>query len=62
MRASMTPEEWQFIKPQIESMVPVGARAGVPEEVAWAVAFLCEERSRFVNGETMFVTGGLVLA
>ncbi|GME41186.1 Short-chain dehydrogenase/reductase SDR [Neofusicoccum parvum] len=61
MRASMTPEEWQYIKPQIEQMTPAGARAGAAEEVAWAVAFLCEERSRWVNGETMFVTGGLVL-
>lgn len=57
----MTDEEWKFIKPQVEQMTPAGARAGATDEVAWAVAFLCEERSRWVNGETMFVTGGLVL-
>jgi NAD(P)-dependent dehydrogenase (short-subunit alcohol dehydrogenase family) len=38
---------------------PCGARMGQSDEVAHAVAFLCEERSRWINGTNILVTGGL---
>lgn len=37
---------------------PGGNRLGQPEEIAYAVGFLCEERARWVNGEHMIVSGG----
>ncbi len=39
---------------------PLG-RMGTPEEVAWAVAFLAEERSSFITGHVLTVDGGLVM-
>ena len=40
---------------------PVG-RAGVPEEVAAAVVWLCSEAASFVTGHTMSVTGAMWLS
>jgi 3-oxoacyl-[acyl-carrier protein] reductase len=40
---------------------PLG-RMGTPEEVAWAVAFLADERSGFITGHVLTVDGGLVMA
>lgn len=37
--------------------VPVG-RLGRPEEMGWAVAFLCSERAAFITGSTLAVDGG----
>jgi NAD(P)-dependent dehydrogenase (short-subunit alcohol dehydrogenase family) len=36
-------------------------RLGKPEDVAWAVAFLADERSSFVTGETLNVNGGTLM-
>ncbi|CAK7206112.1 hypothetical protein SEUCBS139899_008896 [Sporothrix eucalyptigena] len=48
----------KVLGPTIES-TPAGKRMGEPEEIAYAVGFLCEERARWVNGEQLFVNGGL---
>ena len=37
------------------------ARMGTPEEVAWAVAFLADDRSGFITGHVLSVDGGLVM-
>jgi 3-oxoacyl-[acyl-carrier protein] reductase len=39
---------------------PLG-RMGTPEEVAWAIAFLADERSGFITGHVLTVDGGLVM-
>lgn len=36
----------------------IGTRPGKPEEVAFVVAQLCEERASYVNGQTIHVNGG----
>lgn len=48
----------KVLGPTIES-TPVAKRMGEPEEIAYAVGFLCEERARWVNGEHLYVNGGL---
>lgn len=37
---------------------PVATRMARPEEIAWTVAMLCEERSEWLNGLYVPVTGG----
>lgn len=39
---------------------PVG-RMGTPEEIAWTVAFLADERSGFITGQVLTVDGGLAM-
>jgi 3-oxoacyl-[acyl-carrier protein] reductase len=34
-------------------------RAGTPEEVAAAVAFLASDRASYITGSTVYVDGGL---
>ncbi|KAI1498594.1 hypothetical protein F5X99DRAFT_392780 [Biscogniauxia marginata] len=51
-------EAMRVLGPTIES-TPVAKRLGKPEEVAFAVAFLVEDRASWVNGEHLFVNGGL---
>lgn len=51
------PEEMQA---RILRDTPLG-RMGTPEEVAWAVAFLADERSGFITGHVLTVDGGLVM-
>lgn len=48
-------------KSAILTGTPVG-RMGTPEEIAWAVAFLADERSSFITGHVLSVDGGLVMA
>ncbi|KPM42962.1 hypothetical protein AK830_g3652 [Neonectria ditissima] len=51
-------EAMKMLQPTIDA-TPAGKRMGKPDEVAYAVAFLCEERAGWVNGTHMFVNGGL---
>ncbi len=51
------------LSPLYERMVKRVAmqKEGEPEDVAWAVAFLCSERARYVTGTVLTVTGGMDL-
>lgn len=46
---------------KLVDMIPVG-RLGTPEDVAFAVAFLCDERASYLTGVTLHVNGGMYLA
>lgn len=54
-----------FTKPEVRQkvagMTPLG-REGEAHEVADLVAFLCSDRSSFINGETIQINGGLFFA
>jgi 2-hydroxycyclohexanecarboxyl-CoA dehydrogenase len=45
----------------LQRAVPIG-RLGEPEDVAAAVAFLASERSGYITGQTLSVSGGLTMA
>ena len=51
-------EVMKILRPVIEA-TPVGARMAETEEIAYAVAVLCEERARWINGTHLMATGGL---
>ena len=51
-------EVMKILQPTIDA-TPVAARMGEPSEIAFAVAFLCEERARWINGVHLHANGGL---
>ncbi|KAJ9635916.1 hypothetical protein H2201_000089 [Coniosporium apollinis] len=53
-------EVMKILQPTIDA-TPVAKRMADPTEIAFAVGFLCEERARWVNGEHLFVNGGLFI-
>ena len=45
-----------------ERVASVGlGRAGTPEEVADAIAFLASDRARYITGQVLGVDGGMVI-
>jgi NAD(P)-dependent dehydrogenase (short-subunit alcohol dehydrogenase family) len=54
MLASVPPE----ILAQIVAKIPVG-RLGNPEDVAYAVINLCDDRAAYITGAVIPVNGGL---
>jgi NAD(P)-dependent dehydrogenase (short-subunit alcohol dehydrogenase family) len=48
----------KILQPTIDA-IPVAARTAEFSEIAYAVAFLCEDRARWINGLHMHANGGL---
>lgn len=46
---------------EIIGTVPVG-RLGTPDDIAQAASFFMDERSSFINGQMLYVCGGITLA
>ncbi|CUM67407.1 uncharacterized protein PRCAT00005101001 [Priceomyces carsonii] len=53
-------EAMKILQPTIE-LIPVAARMGEPEEIAYAVACLAEDRASWINGVHLHVNGGLYI-
>ncbi|EEU33576.1 uncharacterized protein NECHADRAFT_56470 [Fusarium vanettenii 77-13-4] len=47
----------EALQPMIDA-TPVAARVGTPEEIAWVVATLAEEKAGWINGAYIPVSGG----
>ncbi|KAK5059921.1 hypothetical protein LTR84_009804 [Exophiala bonariae] len=56
--AAAGPEVMKILQPIIDS-IPVAPRMAEASEIAYAVAFLCEERARWINGVHLHANGGL---
>ena len=56
----MTEPHFPERRQQIEAAIPMG-RAGTPEEIAEAIAWLLSPRSSFMDGATVVVDGGMVM-
>jgi len=48
-------------KAEFEKETPCEGSLADPEDVAWTVAWLAEDRSKWVNGEYIMVNGGLCM-
>ena len=51
--------QYEEIKADFEKQTPCEGSLAEPEDVAWAVAWLAENRSKWINGEYIQVNGGL---
>ncbi|KAH6970555.1 short chain type dehydrogenase [Ilyonectria sp. MPI-CAGE-AT-0026] len=50
----------EMLESMFDSRTPVSGSYGYPKDVSWAVAFLAEERSGWINGACINVSGGLI--
>jgi NAD(P)-dependent dehydrogenase (short-subunit alcohol dehydrogenase family) len=53
-----TEAEWQSLKGQLSSQIPLG-RLGEPDEIGKAAVFLASDDASFVNGVELFIDGGM---
>jgi 3-oxoacyl-[acyl-carrier protein] reductase len=44
----------------LEGMIPLG-RKGIPEDIAYAVAFLASDEAEYITGQTLAVDGGMAM-
>ncbi|CAI4217279.1 unnamed protein product [Parascedosporium putredinis] len=52
-------EEFMAAMKPVMDQTPVGQRVAKPEEIAFAVGFLCEPRASWINGLHLVASGGL---
>ena len=61
IKTAMTDKIDERFKDTIISKIP-SARLGEPEDIANAVLFLASSQSKYINGETLHVNGGMYMA
>tara|TARA_B100001057_G_C22730029_1_gene903375 strand:+ start:518 stop:1255 length:738 start_codon:yes stop_codon:yes gene_type:complete len=61
IKTAMTEKIDEKFKETIISKIPSG-RLGEPHDIANAVLFLCSNQSKYINGETLHVNGGMYMA
>ena len=61
IKTAMTDKIDQKFKETIVTKIPSG-RLGEPEDIANAVLFLASSQSKYINGETLHVNGGMYMA
>ena len=61
IKTAMTEKLDDKYKEAIISKIP-SARLGDPDDIAYAVQFLCSNQSDYINGETLHVNGGMYMA
>ena len=61
IKTAMTDKLDDKFKEAIISKIP-SARFGEPDDIANAVLFLCSNQSKYINGETLHVNGGMYMA
>jgi NAD(P)-dependent dehydrogenase (short-subunit alcohol dehydrogenase family) len=54
-------ERFMKMMQPVLDQTPVGARMARPDEIAFAVAFLCEPRASWINGLNLTASGGLFI-
>jgi len=57
-------EMFQFMREDMKDRIRkriVFRKEGEPEDVAWAVAFLCSEKARYITGTTLDLSAGITL-
>ncbi|CAG9953152.1 unnamed protein product [Clonostachys rosea f. rosea IK726] len=55
-------ESYETVRQEVEQATPCEGAFGSVEDVAWAVAFLADERSRWINGEYIILSGGTYMS
>lgn len=55
------PDEFRASLEPMLAATPLAHRVGEPEEVAFAAAFFCEERARWMTGVVLSVNGGTLM-
>lgn len=60
IRTDMTAHLSQELQQKYIEQIPMG-RVGDPEDVAYAVAFLASDESKYITGHTLVVDGGLTM-
>ncbi|EXJ54231.1 hypothetical protein A1O7_09568 [Cladophialophora yegresii CBS 114405] len=58
---ALTGDTRESLEPML-AMTPAASRIGETEEIAYAVAFFCEERARWITGQVLQVNGGTLMA
>jgi NAD(P)-dependent dehydrogenase (short-subunit alcohol dehydrogenase family) len=51
---------YDVVKEMLQN-IPCGGRLVEPDEIAYAVGVLCEEKARFINGIHLHVNGGIFI-
>ena len=61
LQAIAEPETGKKVVEAVARTIPLGRRAGQPEEISPTVVFLASEAARYITGQVLSVNGGLTM-